>query len=151
MKMKHLLLVNGLALGVLGASIATAQPSATATVASINQTGQHRQHVGKLLTPEQRSELAKIKKNLRAKMTPLIKEKRALSMQIRGKMATPNVKWTDISRLVEKRNAVNAKINVLWTQTQFQTFQKLGVLLPVHHGRHGHHCGFQNKNLVKKS
>ncbi|MCW8398727.1 hypothetical protein OQJ26_07980 [Legionella sp. PATHC038] len=148
MNLKRFLLINSLALGVLGTSIATAQPSATPTVASVNQTGQYRQHVGKLLTPEQRSELAKIRKNLRAQMAPLMKEKRALSLQIRGKLATPNVKWSDISRLVEKRNAVNAKINTLWTQTQFQTYQKLGVLLPVHHG---HHCRFQNKNLAKKS
>ncbi|CAM2746359.1 Uncharacterised protein [Legionella steigerwaltii] len=149
MKIKRFLLISSLSLGVLGASIATAQPSATAAVASINHTGQYRQHVGKLLTPEQRSELAKIRKSLRAQMAPLIKEKRALSMQIRGKIATSNAKWSDISRLVEKRNTLNAKINTLWTQTQFQTYQKLGVLLPIHH--HGHHCRFQNKNLVKKS
>ncbi|KTC82377.1 hypothetical protein [Legionella cherrii] len=148
MNIKRFLLINSLALGVLGTSIATAQATATATVASINQPGQYRQHVGKLLTPEQRSELAKIRKNLRAQMAPLIKEKRALSLQIRGKLATPNVKWSDVSRLVEKRNAVNAKINTLWTQTQFQTYQKLGVLLPVHHS---HHCRVQNKNLAKKS
>lgn len=81
-------------------------------------------------------------------MAPLIKEKRALSMQIRGKLATPNAKWSDISSLVEKRNRVNAKISALWTQTQFQTYQKLGVLLPVHHG---HHCRLQNNNFAKKS
>lgn len=146
MNIKRFLLISSLA---LSASIATAQPSASsATVVSVNQTGHYRQHVGKLLTLEQRSELAKIKKNLHAQMAPLIKEKRALSMQIRGKLATPNAKWSDISRLVEKRNSVNAKISTLWAQTQFKTYQKLGVLLPI---RHGHHCGFQNKNSVKKS
>ncbi len=149
MNMKRFLLINSLVFSVLGASIATAQPSAPgAAVVSINQTGHYRQHVSKLLTPEQRSELAKIRAKLRVQMAPLIKEKRALSMQIRGKLATPNAKWSDISGLVEKRNMVNAKINTLWAQTQFQTYQKLGVLVPAHYG---HHCGFQNKNRAKKS
>ncbi|WP_131795209.1 hypothetical protein [Fluoribacter gormanii] len=148
MNMKRFLLINSLAFSVLSTSIAAAQPVVSGATVSINQTGHYRQHVGKLLTPEQRSELAKIKKNLRAQMAPLIKEKRALSMQIRGKLATPNAKWSDISSLVEKRNRVNAKISALWTQTQFQTYQKLGVLLPVHHG---HHCRLQNNNFAKKS
>ncbi|WP_454782940.1 hypothetical protein [Legionella sp. WA2022007384] len=148
MNVKRFLLINSLAFSVLSTCIATAQPVASGATVSINQTGHYRQHVGKLLTPEQRMELAKIKQNLRTQMAPLIKEKRALSMQIRGKLATPNAKWSDIANLVEKRNRVNAKISTLWAQTQFQTYQKLGVLLPVHHG---HHCGFQNKNLTKRS
>lgn len=147
MNIKRFLLINTMALSVLSASIATAQPSGPgAAVVSMNQKGNY-QHGNKLLSPEQRSELAKIKKNLHAQMAPLIKEKRALSMQIRGKLATPNANWGDISRLVEKRNTVNAKISTLWTQTQFKTYQKWGVLLPM---RHGHHCRFQNKNLIKK-
>ncbi|PWY56971.1 hypothetical protein DGG96_04425 [Legionella qingyii] len=148
MNMKRFLLVNSLAFSVLSTSIAIAQPVVSSATVSINQTDHYRQHVGKLLTPEQRSELAKIKKNLREQMAPLVKEKRALSMQIRGKLATPNAKWSDISSLVEKRNRVHAKISTLWAQTQFQTYQKLGVLLPVHHG---HHCRLQNKNFAKKS
>ncbi|KTD40008.1 Spy/CpxP family protein refolding chaperone [Legionella parisiensis] len=146
MNIKRFILISSL---VLGASIATAQTSDPgATVVSVNQTGHYRQHVAKLLSPEQRVELAKIKKELHAQMAPLIKEKRALSMQIRGKLATPNAKWSDISRLVEKRNSVHAKISTLWAQTQFKSYQKLGVLLPI---RHGHHCGFQNQKHVQKS
>ncbi|MGL5742071.1 MAG: hypothetical protein ACRCXC_05745 [Legionella sp.] len=80
-------------------------------------------------------------------MLPLIKEKRALSMQRRGKIATPNTNWSDISGLVEKRNAINAKMGTLWAKTQFQTVQKLGIVLPMHHK---HHCRFQKKNLAKK-
>ncbi|WP_454786074.1 Spy/CpxP family protein refolding chaperone [Legionella sp. WA2024007413] len=148
MNVKRFLLINSLAFSVLSTSIAIAQPAASGATVSINHTGHYKQHVGKLLTPEQRSELAKIKNTFRTQMAPLIKEKRALSMQIKGKLASPNAKWSDISSLVEKRNRVNAKISTLWAQTQFQTYQKLGVLLPVHHS---HHCGFQNKNLIKRS
>lgn len=146
MNIKRFLLINSLALGLLSTSVSIAQP--TAAVASIQQTGQYHSNVGKLLSPEQRFELAKIRKALRVQMAPLIKEKRALTMQIKGKMASPHAKWSDIAPLVEKRNAVNAKIHTLWAQTQFQTYQKVGVLLPVHHA---HHCRFQSKNLEKKS
>lgn len=60
--MKRFLLINSLAFSVLSTSIAAAQPVVSGATVSINQTGHYRQNVGKLLTPEQRSELAKIKK-----------------------------------------------------------------------------------------
>lgn len=149
MNIKRFLILNSIAFSILSTSMATAQPSvAGAGMVSIHQTQHFRPNEGKLLTPAQRSELARIKKNLHEQMMPLIKEKRALSMQIRGKLATPHANWNDISKLVEKRNMINAKMNTLWTQTQFKTFQKLGVLLPA---RHGHHCGFHQKNISKKS
>lgn len=149
MNIKRFLLINSMALSLLAASIASAQPMASGVATtSPNQSSQYRQSISKILTPQQRAELVKIKKNLRAQMIPLIKEKRALSLQIRGKIATPNAKWSDISGLLEKRNAVELKISTLLAKTQLQTYQKLGILLPIHH-RH-HLCHNQNKNVAKK-
>jgi hypothetical protein len=147
MNIKHFLLINSVALSLLGASVVLAESPSNNMTAPLNKTGHNPQHTGKLLTPQQRSELAKIKKSLRAQMTPLIKERRALSLQIKGKIATTNAEWSEVASLVEQRNAVNEKISTLWAKTQFQTFQKLGVLLPMHHG---HQCHSQNKNLAKK-
>ncbi|KTD53363.1 hypothetical protein Lsan_3773 [Legionella santicrucis] len=148
MNIKRFLLINSMALSLLGASIASAQPLVSGAGTSTNQSSHYRQSMNKILTPQQRAELVKIKKNLRVQMSPLIKEKRALSLQIRGKIATPNAKWSDISGLLEKRNAVEMKISTLLAKTQLQTYQKLGILLPIHH-RH-HHCQVQNKNVAKK-
>jgi periplasmic protein CpxP/Spy len=147
MNIKRFLLINSVALSLLGASIVSAESPSNNTTAPLNKTGHYRQHTTKLLTPKQRSELAKIKKDLRAQMTPLIKEKRALSLQIKGKIATSNAEWSEVAALVKQRNAVSEKISTLWAKTQFQTFQKLGILLPMHHG---HHCRVQNKNIAKK-
>lgn len=147
MNIKRFLLINSMALSLLGASIASAQSTTSNVATPAHHSSQYRQ-MNKILTPQQQAELAKIKKNLRAQMLPLIKEKRALSLQIRGKIATPNASWSDIYRLVEKKNAVNLKISTLLAKTQLQTYQKLGILLPTHH-RH-HHCNIQNKNMAKK-
>ncbi len=143
--MKRFLLVQSVALGLFGASIVSAE-SSSSTANLINKSSHNRQHSGKILTPQQRIDLLKIRKELRDQMIPLIKEKRAISMQIRRKLTTPHAQWNDLARLVEKRNAVNMKISILWTKTQFQTYQKLGILLPT---QHGHHCRFQN-NIVSK-
>ncbi|KTC83915.1 hypothetical protein [Legionella cincinnatiensis] len=148
MNIKRFLLINSMALSLLGASIASAQPPASGAATSTNQSQQYHHSMNKILTPQQRVELVKIKKNLRAQMLPLIKEKRALSLQIRGKIATPDAKWSDISSLLEKRNAVELKISTLLAKTQLQTYQKMGILLPIHH-RH-HYCHGQNKNMAKK-
>ncbi|QEY52600.1 hypothetical protein [Legionella longbeachae] len=148
MNIKRFLLINSMALSLLGASIASAQSTVSSAADSPNQSSQYRQSINKILTPQQRAELVKIKKNLRAQMIPLIKEKRALSLQIKGKIATPNAKWSDISVLLEKRNAVELKISILLAKAQLQTYQKLGILLPIHH-RH-HQCHLQNKNVAKK-
>ena len=135
MNIKRFLLINSMVLSLLGASMASAQ--SVVNNAATTKTGHYHQHIDKMLTPEQRTELLKIRKGLRAQMIPLIKERRALSMQIRGKIANPNAKWSDISALVEKRNVINDKMSSLWAKTQFKTFQKLGILLPVHkHHRH---------------
>lgn len=148
MNIKRFLVINSIALGLLGTFIASAaEPTSSNVATPLNQSSQYKQTTSKLLTSQQRAELAKIKKNLRVQILPLIKEKRALSLQIKGKIATPNAKWSDISALVEKRNAVNLQISTLWAKTQFQTYQKLGILLPIHHR---HHCQIQNKNLAKK-
>ncbi|WP_115710815.1 hypothetical protein [Legionella sainthelensi] len=148
MNIKRFLLINSMALSLLGTSIASAQSMASSAATSANQSSQYHQSISKILTPQQRAELVKIKKNLRAQMIPLVKEKRALSLQIKGKIATPNAKWSDISGLLEKRNAVELKISTLLAKTQLQTYQKLGILLPTHH--RPHNCHNQNKNVAKK-
>lgn len=139
MYMKRLLLVNSCALALLGASVASAQAPTENVTAPMHKAGQCRPHFAKMLTVEQRTELKQIMTDMRAQMVPLIKEKRALKLQLMGKIATPNVPWTDVAALVEKSNANNAKINTLVAKTRFETFQKLGVVLPMGHHHQRHH------------
>lgn len=65
MYLKRLLLVNSFVLAFLGASVVLAQPATENVNAVLQKTGQCRQHVAKMLTPEQRTELQKIRKDMR--------------------------------------------------------------------------------------
>lgn len=147
MYMKRLLLVNSLALALFGASVASAQAPTDTANAPIQQSAQCRQHFAKMLTSEQRTELQKIRQDLRAQLLPLIKEKRALKLQIMGKIATANVQWSEVASLVDKNNVNNAKIATLVVKTRFDTYQKLGILLPL---RHHHHGGRHFNNFAKQ-
>ncbi|EHL29538.1 periplasmic heavy metal sensor [Legionella drancourtii] len=145
MYMKRLLLVNCFACALLGASVVFAQPATEKVNAPLQKAGQCRQHVAKMLTPEQRTELQQIRKDMRVQLLPLIKEKRVLKLQIMGKIATPNVQWSEVASLVDKNNANNAKIAMLVAKTRFETYHKLGILMPLRH----HHC-HHFKNFAKK-
>ena len=142
MNMKRFLLINSCALALLGASAVSANAPADVVNAPVQKQGQCRHHFGKMLSPEQRTELRQIMQGMRAQMTPLIKEKRALKLQIMGKIATPNTQWGAVAGLVEQSNANDAKIATLIAKTRFQTYQKLGVMLPFHHH---HHRNFARK------
>ncbi|KTD36109.1 hypothetical protein Lnau_1093 [Legionella nautarum] len=141
MYLKKLIMTTVLGMSVLGASVVSADSSLNAV--KIVPTKQiHQKHEFKgLLTAEQRNELKAIKKNLHEQLVPLFKEKMALKLQLKGKMAAPQTQWADISKLVEQLNENNAKATTLIARTQLSTFQKLGVLLPLQH--HHHHHGFK--------
>lgn len=147
MYMKRLLLVNSLAIALLGASVASAQAATDTVNAPSPKTTQCHQHFAKMLTPEQRTELQQIRQDMRAQLLPLIKENRALKLQIMGKIATPNAPWSDVASLVDKSNANHAKIATLLAKTRFDTYQKLGILLPLKHHHHGgrHFRNFANQ------
>ncbi|MGL5742070.1 MAG: hypothetical protein ACRCXC_05740 [Legionella sp.] len=55
MNIKRFVLINSMALSLLGASIASAETAASNASTTIKQTGHYRQHVGKMLTPTQRA------------------------------------------------------------------------------------------------
>lgn len=143
MNIKRFLLMSTVSLSILSTSLVSAQSTANTALSPVSHSSQHHPEITKVLTPQQQVELVKIKKNLRAQMIPLIKEKQAISMQIRGKIATPNTKWSDLSGLVERGNQIDLKMSTLWTKTQLQTYQKLGILLPIHHR---HHCSKPNQS-----
>lgn len=146
MNFKRLLLVNSLAVALLGANVVSAETSTANVSTSGQKASQSRQQFDKKLSAEQRTQLQQIRKNMRAQLLPLIKEKRALRTQIKSKMATPNAQWSDVASLVDKDNANNAKIATLVAKTRFETYQKLGILMPLRHHHQCHHV----KNYVKK-
>lgn len=138
MCMKRFLLINSFVLALAGTSVVCAQASSeNANVVPAYKLGQCRAHSGQMFSAAQRMEMQQIKRALRAQLMPLIKEKRALRSQIIGKMATPNAQWSEVVSLVDKNNANNSKIATLVAKTRFETYQKLGILIPW--GRH-HHC-----------
>ncbi|CDZ79071.1 hypothetical protein BN59_03387 [Legionella massiliensis] len=142
---KKLLITSILGASVLTASVVMAEQTEN-TGGNLSQVQKiHKNHgYNKLLTAQQNNELREIMKGLREQMAPLIKEKIALKMQLKGKIATPQTQWSDISKLVEQINENNAKITALIARTQLTTFQKLGVLIPMHNPRfHGAHHGFK--------
>ncbi len=71
--------------------------------------------------------------DLHQKIAPLMKEQRALKLQLKGKMATPGTTWDQISGLVSKINAKHAEISTLRAKAQFELYQKTGVMLPPPH------------------
>ncbi|CEG56181.1 hypothetical protein [Legionella fallonii] len=147
MTIKRFLLINTLALslGVSSMAAMAAQPASEKIATLSAQQSQPKHHRwGGLLTQEQRAELKNYMQSMRQKMTPLVKEKKALKLQLMGKIATPGVQWDEISKLVDQINANNAQMTTLYAQTQLQVFQKLGVLLPPphkHHSRWHKHMG----------
>jgi periplasmic protein CpxP/Spy len=144
MYMKRLLLINSFVFALLSASVVSAEPAAQAVNAPTQKAGHCRSQYGKELTGVQRNQLQQIRKGMRAQLLPLIKEKRALKLQILGKIATPNAQWNEIASLVEKSNATQAKIALLVAKTRFETYQKLGIVFPQGH----HQCHV--KNMVRK-
>lgn len=140
MYMKRFLLIYSFAVTLLGASAVSAQAPSTTNQHNNPQQKHCAVHKGAVLSAEQRTELQQIKKAMRTQLAPLIKEKRALRLQILGKMATPNAQWNEIASLVEKNNANNGKIATLIAKTRFETYQKLGVLMPLGRAHHGHHA-----------
>ncbi len=139
MQIKQLVLTSTLALTLLGVSIASAhQP--TVQIAPPHGQQQHcHNKFGHLLTSEERQQLHALLNDMRQQMKPLVKEKRALKLQLMGKLATPNTQWTDIAPLVDKINNNHAKITTLFAKTQLKAFQSMGVLLPKRHGKRFNH------------
>jgi uncharacterized membrane protein len=144
--MKRFLLINSFVLALVGTSVVCAQASSEKANVAAHKSGQCRAHSGQILSVAQRTKLQQIKSAMRTQLTPLMKEKRALQLQIIGKMATPNAQWSEVVSLVDKNNANNAKIATLVARTRFETYQKLGILIPWgrHHSRH-HHCNIAAK------
>lgn len=144
MYLRKLIMTTVLGTLVLGASVVSANssPSDIVNSAPIKQIHQQRGFMG-ILTIEQRDDLKVIKKNLHEQLVPLFKEKMALKLQLKGKMASPQTQWADISKLVDQLNENNAKITSLVVRTQLSTFQKFGVLLPLQPHHFHHHHGFK--------
>ena len=138
MHIKKLVLGSTLALSLLSTSMVFANEDTNKMTPQIAKHHHFHKGSGILLTTEQRADLQVILQDMRQQMTPLLKEKRALKLQLMGKLATPAMQWNDIAKLVEHINENNAQITTLFAKTQLTTYQKLGVLLPAFHGRHGH-------------
>ena len=151
MRIKKLIITGAVALSILGSSLASAQQATPINQTPIKPHCQMEKHsqchqmAGKLLTVEQRAELHTIKQSMFEQMRPLLKEKHALRLQLMGKIATPNMQWSEVAGLLNRINENNAQITALFAKTQFTTFQKLGVTLPVHHK--GHATGHHQKHL----
>lgn len=137
MTIKKLLLSALIGTSVLTTSLVMAEQLPTKGNASI-QVIKHPnyQRSSRLLTAQENRELDVIMKDFREQMLPLIKEKVALKLRLRGKMATPQTQWLDISKLIEQINENNSKITALIARTQLTTFQKFGVLIPLPHHYH---------------
>lgn len=84
----------------------------------------------KTVPQEQRSAFKSFMQASRQQMLPLMKEKHALKMQLRGLLATPGVQWSDISRVVDKINTNHAQTTTLFAKQQLDLVRRFGVLLP---------------------
>ena len=130
MRIKNLVLTSTFALSLIGSSIGLAnQESSTISPPTATHQNSHKSSVNKL-TSQQRAELHTILEGMREQMIPLLKMKKALKLQLIGKIATPKTQWKDIASLVNSINENNAKITILFAKTRLTAFQKLGVLLP---------------------
>lgn len=140
MKIKQVLLLSTLALSLGTAPLAIAQPVSQKNEPIKSTHFFKRGHHNNLyLSKEQKSELRQYMKEMRRQIAPLVKETRALKLQLMGKIATPGTKWSDISGLVGKINSNQAQIKTIFAKTQLNVFQKLGVLLPPPQSHKGHH------------
>lgn len=97
------------------------------------------------LSAEQKEAMHVMRKNLHDQMIPLMKEKIALKMQLKGRIATPQTQWNDLSRLMSQINENNAKITNLIAQTKLASFQQFGVMIPLKHHHKHHACNFCKK------
>lgn len=152
MRIKDLVLTSTLAVSIIGSSLAFAAQtsnaettpmtkitqSATPTIHSTERHNVRHQGLEKLLTVPQRAELHTIRQAMWTEMRPLLKEKYALRLQLMGKIATPNVQWSEVTAVLNKVNANNTKITTLLAKTQFTSFQKLGISLPLRHKHHAY-------------
>lgn len=136
MKVKNYLLLGTLALSLGTASIASAHP-----MKHHHQRPTHchkEPHFLKMLTQEQRTEFDALMTATKEQVKPLFKEKHALHMQLNGLIATPGMQWSEVSKVVDKINANNAKITTLFAQNKLEVFKKFGVVLPPFHRAHAH-------------
>lgn len=139
MKIKRLLLVNGFVLGLLATANVAAQNQAGRINTPLAKSNQCQQVHHKKLTPEQRDQLRIIRHNTRGALQPLIKEKRALRVQIKEAIIAPHAQWSQVAVLVDKINVINNKIALVVVKSRFEAFQKLGIVTPVRHHSHCHH------------
>ena len=147
MRIKNLVLTSTLALSLIASSLASATtPMPSGQSKSMTEITKpllpmkHCKHRhGKLLTVQERTELDGIMESLFTEMKPLIKEKQALRLQLMGKIATPNMPWSDVSVVLNKVNENNAKITTLLAKTELRAFQKLGIMLPLNHKQRAYH------------
>ena len=162
--LKKTLLTGAVALSLIGTCIASTTSQSTVTETktivpahhhtlqpnqchTMHHSGHHHfHHKGHprfgnvLLTKAQRAEMRTIVHAMFEEMRPLLKTKHALQLQLMGKVATPNMQWSEVAGLLNAINQNNARITTLFAKTQFTTFQKLGVTLPLPHTNHGVHA-----------
>ncbi|STX28551.1 Uncharacterised protein [Legionella beliardensis] len=131
MRIKNYLLIGTLALSLSGAGLASAHPLAAQEGNNHRNYHCHKgPHALRLIPKERQEEFKAFKKALHQQMLPLIKEKRALNMQLTGLLATPGVQWEHISKLVDKINTNHANITTLVAKNKLEAVQKFGIVLP---------------------
>ena len=140
MRINKLVLTSTVVLSLISTSMVFANQDATAAAPAVAPAVQHQYHKGhnRLLTAHQQRELHAIIQGMNEQMLPLLKEKKSLNTQIRGKISAPKTQWSDIAPLVKQLNENNAKITTLFAKTQLTAFQKVGVLLPTPHAGHSY-------------
>ena len=124
------------AVSMLGAGLSNAAPSMQSDAYAQSQPHALSHHKGSKLTDEQRQQLKSIKSSLHQQLSPLIKQERSLQTQLKGKLVTQGTTSSDITSLVNQINTLRGQIFSAMTQAQLQAYQKVGVLLPMKHGKH---------------
>ena len=137
MRIKKHLLIGALALSLGASALVFANPSSMGPQNN-NRAGGHNQcHKApgpqpiKMIPEEQRDAFKAFMKTSRQQILPMIKEKQALKLQLNGLLATPDVQWDSISKVVDKINTTDASINTLVAKNKLEIVQKFGVVLPT--------------------
>lgn len=134
MSIKKCIVPGVLVVSMLGAGLSNATPSMQPGSQAGPNAPYH--HMRGKLTDTQRQQLKSIKKNLREQLRPLAQQERELQTQLRGKLVAQGTSSSYITNLVDKLNTVRGQMFSAITQAQLQAYQKTGVLLPMHHGKH---------------
>lgn len=132
MRIKNILLANIIAATLLTSNIAMAETIITPPAATPPATANlyPMPSFGGMLSPTEQTEVANLMNVMRAQMIPLLKNERALDLQLKGKIATPNTQLSDLAPLINDINTNHGKIETLKTKTQLDIYQKFGVMVP---------------------